>query len=313
MKGLELCEKFYNEYGSSILKDQFKDLLPFIAVGVAGSGSECLGFDDETSQDHDFEPGFCIFVPDEDIVTESQFFQLEKAYSKLPKEFMGYKRSTLSPVGGNRHGVIRTPQFFTSKAGTKNGKLDTYQWFNIPENSLLEAVNGKIFEDNYGEVTAIRNKLQYLPQEVRLKKLAGNILIMGQAGQYNYPRCIKRGDTAAAQLSVIEFVNSTINAIFLINEKYRPYYKWCFKALRNLDKLSFVADKLEYLISSGNQPQEVLLKQEITEEIAKEVIAELKAQRLTKEDVTELEVQAYAVNNNIKNGDIRNLHILYGI
>ena len=65
MKGLELAEKFYYEYGEKMLNDNFSHIKNHIAVGLVGSGSECFGFDDEISRDHDFEPGFCIFIPDE--------------------------------------------------------------------------------------------------------------------------------------------------------------------------------------------------------------------------------------------------------
>ena len=67
MKGLEIAEKYYAECGLNMLKTEFPDLLPFLCVGLVGSGSECYGFDDEISTDHDFEPGFCIFIPGEDI------------------------------------------------------------------------------------------------------------------------------------------------------------------------------------------------------------------------------------------------------
>ena len=62
MKGLELSKKYYLEFGKPMLERTFADPLPHIAVGLVGSGSECLGFDDEISTDHDFEPGFCIFI-----------------------------------------------------------------------------------------------------------------------------------------------------------------------------------------------------------------------------------------------------------
>ena len=61
MKGLELSKKFFYEYGKPML-DEFPDLLPYIAVGLVGSGSECYGYDDELSTDHDFSPEFCIFL-----------------------------------------------------------------------------------------------------------------------------------------------------------------------------------------------------------------------------------------------------------
>ena len=222
MKGLELSEKFYYEYGAPMLQKEFPELFSIIAIGLCGSGSECFGFDDEISKDHDFEPGFCIFVPDEDIIDEKTFFQLEKAYASLPKEFMGYKRNTTTAVGGNRHGVIRANRFFIEKTGTPDGKLNLKDWFFIPEQSLAEATNGKIFKDDLGCFTDVRKRLSYFPEDVRLKKLAGNLLLMGQAGQYNYSRCIKRNDTAAAQFAIFEFVKATLNVIFLLNKKYTP-------------------------------------------------------------------------------------------
>ena len=313
MKGLELSEKFYYEYGEKMLSESFSDILPYLAVGLVGSGSECFGYDDEISQDHDFEPGFCIFIPDEDLIDSRTEFALERAYAKLPKEFMGYKRSPLSPVGGNRHGVIRISRFFKDKTGDGNADITTEAWLSIPENFPAEATNGKIFFDNLGLITELREKLAYLPEDVRLKKLAGNILLMAQSGQYNYSRCIKRGETAAAQLALGEFVNSALRVIFLLNRKYMPYYKWTFRALRELDILSDLYNELEYLISSGNTPQEAVKKQETVETISAKVIDELVRQGLTKINSTELERQAYAVNDKIKDGNIRNLNILYAI
>ena len=107
MKGLELSRAFYDAYGAPMLREQFPELLPKLAVGLAGSGSECFGFDDEVSQDHDFEPGFCIFLPAEEVVDCRTAFRLERAYAKLPKEFGGFRRPMMLPVGGARRGVTR--------------------------------------------------------------------------------------------------------------------------------------------------------------------------------------------------------------
>lgn len=313
MKGLELSEKFYNEYGKKMIDDNFSHIKDFLAIGLVGSGSECFGFDDEFSQDHDFEPGFCIFLPDENFVSEKDAFQLERAYSRLPKEFEGYKRNLINPVGGNRHGVIRISDFFESKIGDKNGDVLNKDWFFISEQFLLEATNGKIFLDNFGLMTKIRKKLEYLPEDVRLKKLAGNILVMAQAGQYNYQRCVKREDTAAAQLAVIEFVNSALKVIFLLNKKYIPYYKWSFRALKELSELSELYYELEYLISSSNTEKEAKLKLEIIEKISKLIISELKKQNLTEVSANELELHAYSVNDKIENTETRNLNIMYAV
>lgn len=313
MKGLELSEKFYYEYGEKMIKENFAGIEKYLAFGLVGSGSECFGYDDEISQDHDFEPGFCIFIPDESIIDSRTEFLLERAYAKLPKEFMGYKRSPLNPVGGNRHGVIRIEKFFEAKTGDANADIPTVGWFCISEQFPLEATNGKIFCDNFGLMTRLREKIAYMPEDVRLKKLAGNILLMAQSGQYNYARCIKRGETAAAQLAVTEFVNTTLKVIFLLNKKYMPYYKWTFRALRDLEKLSDLYDGLEYLISSTNEAGETKKKQEMIETVSERIIKELAEQKLTRAESCDLERHAYSVNDVIKDPEIRNQNILYAV
>ena len=121
MNGLELSEKFYIEYGVPMLQNEFSHLESVVAVGLMGSGSECFGYDDEISRDHDFEPGFCIFVPDG--IDERDFFRLDKAYRRLPREFMGFSRTVDAPVGGSRHGVFRIGDFFSGKVGTPDVNL----------------------------------------------------------------------------------------------------------------------------------------------------------------------------------------------
>ena len=195
MKGLEIARAYYEEYGEPMLREKFPGLMPFIAAGLTGSGSECWGFDDEISRDHDFEPGFCLFLPGEDIVDRRTAFALERAYAALPKEFMGLRRSLVSPVGGARHGVLRTAEFMRDKVGKADGNLSLMERLYMPDYILAEAVNGEIFMDGYGEVTAIRERLRHQPEDVRLKKLAGQLLLMGQSGQYNYRRCLSHGET----------------------------------------------------------------------------------------------------------------------
>ena len=313
MKGLELAERFYLEYGLPMIKEQFSNVEKYLAIGLIGSGSECFGYDDEISTDHDFEPGFCIFIPNEEIVDRRTEFLLERAYAKLPKEFMGYKRSTLNPVGGNRHGVIIINDFLKQKTGDSVANLSVFDWIQVPEQSLLEVINGKIFVDNLGVLTEIREKLSYMPRDVKLKKLAGNLLRMCQGGQYNYPRCISRKETASAQLALFEFVSSAIHVIFLLNGKYMPYYKWSFKALRELDILSNLSNDLEYLISSENSDTVSVKKQNIVENICLNIIEELKRQSLSSSISTTLEAHAYSVNDKIVSNEIRNLHILSAI
>ena len=313
MKGLEIAGAYYEEYGKPMLREKFPELIPFVAAGLAGSGSECWGFDDEISRDHDFEPGFCLFLPGEDIVDRKTAFALERAYAALPGEFMGLRRPLVAPVGGARRGVLRTADFMTDKVGKADGQLSLLDWLFIPESSLAEAVNGAIFFDGFGEVTRIRERLSNRPPDARLKKLAGQLLLMGQSGQYNYKRCLDRGETGAAQLAVVEFVKSAMSAVFLLNDVYQPYYKWSFRALRALERLPLTAELLEFLLTTDNEPETAEEKMKVIETVAADIIEELRCQELTREAGADLEKHAFSVNGRIADAQIRNMHVLAAV
>ena len=313
MRGLELSRAYYEQFGRPMLEGQFPELLPNIAVGLFGSGSECFGYDDDVSRDHDFEPGFMLLLPGEDVVSRREAFLLERAYARLPGEFMGLRRGLMQPVGGPRRGVLRTSEFFTEKVGASDGLLTVGQWLSTPEYALAEAVNGEVFFDGLGEVTAIRQRLSGWPEDIRRKKLAGGLLLMAQAGQYNYPRCLAHGEKGAAQLAVIDFTRHCMGAVFLLNGVYQPYYKWAFRALRGLPRLSLLAELMEYLLTTDNDGDMAAAKADVIEGMAADIIAELRRQGLTKADCADLEKHAYSVNDSIGDGDIRNLHILSAV
>ena len=308
MKGIEIARRFYEEFGAPMIHEKFPELESQIAVGLVGEGSECFGFDDEISRDHDFEPGFCMFIPDGlDSRTE---FQLERAYAKLPKEFMGLERLKINPVGGSRHGVIKTSDFYKAKTGSKNGFTTYGEWINTPEFYLAVATNGEVFRDDLGEFTHLREHYLNMPEDIRLKKLAGCLIMMNQSGQYNYLRCIKHGETGAAQLAVHEFAQNAMKAVFLLNRKYMPFYKWSFRAMRELPVLSSLADSLEFLISSDNEADTAETKYAVIEDIAGLVIDELKNQNLTDATCGDLEKHAYSVNDKIYDTTLRTAHIM---
>ena len=313
MNGLELSRAFFETHGRPMLEEQFSDLLPFLAVGLFGSGSECFGWDDWVSRDHDFEPGFCILLPEEAVVDRRRAFLLERAYAKLPRTFEGLSRPVLQPVGGARHGVFRTEEFFGKLIGSPNGVLSTAQWLTLPEQALAEATNGEIWLDEFGEVTRIREVLAYYPEDVRRKRLAGRLLLMEQSGQYNYPRCLAHGEPDAAQLAAVEFVRSAISAIFLLNRRYCPYYKWTFRALRDLPLLSGLAPALSFLLSTGNGDSRAEEKSARIGSVCAQVLAEVRAQSLSDAEGGDLERHAYAVNDRIRDPELRNLHVLAAI
>lgn len=314
MKGIELSRRFYEECGRPVLQAQFGGILPLLAVGCVGSGSDRYGFDDEVSRDHDFEPGFCIFLPDESVIDRRTEFALQRAYDKLPREFMGVKRQIGSPVGGARNGTIRTAEFYLQKAGSPTGELSTAQWLVSPDYALADATNGEVFYDGYGEFSRIRDKLLNMPDDVRLKKLAGDLLLMAQSGQYNYSRCIAHGEYESAQLALGGFTDAALKVFFLLHKKYMPFYKWAFRALRALDGGDGFAQRLAALMSGDIYAVDVCDgKRRAVEEVCAVVVGELKKQRLTTQTCSDLERHAYSVNDGIKDAELRNADVLAAV
>lgn len=312
MKGLELAKGFYLDYGKETIEKEFPEISDRIAAGLAGQGSECFGFDDEISADHDFEPGFCLWLTDEDY--KEYGFKLERMYSKLPQEYKGYKRLKISPVGGNRHGVKKISDFYKGFIGSAGEPQSLEHWLYIPSEMLATACNGQVFCDNLGEFTKIRNKLLCgYPKDVKLKKMAAHLIMMSQSGLYNYPRCIERGENGAAQLCIFEFVKHTISIIFLLNNRFQPFYKWVYKSLRQLDVLSNLEGSLTALTELGNSDTEARAKRESMEQICFEILKQLYAQNYIDTMYNQVEKTAFILQNNIQDSCLRNMHIMDGV
>ena len=174
-------------------------------------------------------------------------------------------------------------------------------------------MNGKVFYDGSGDLSRIRAQLARYPEDIRRKKLAGHLLLAAQAGQYNYARCLRHGEAGAAQLAVIAFADNAMAAMFLLNNAYRPFYKWQFRALRALPLLSLDAELLEYLITTDNDCQLARDKYEVIEGIAADLVDELESQGLTSAQGEDLERHAYSVNDGIADATLRNMHVLAGV
>lgn len=307
MKGLELAEKYYALYGKEAIKKAFPDYENQIAVGLVGEGSECYGYDDDVSSDHDFEPRFFMWIPRS--LEKEIGFRLERLYAKLPKELDGYKVNPVAPVGETRRGVSVIEDFYKRFLGTEDAPTSVEQWLFIPSCYLSEATNGKVFRDDSGVFSQIRQKIASYPEEIRLKKIASSLFSMGQSGQYNYGRSRQRKEFGAAKLALNEFVTSALECIHLINGKYCPFYKWAFRSLRELPLLAETEPALEYLL---NESEENSDKTETVEELASLIIMELQKQNITDEKCNGLVTHAYSVNYKIKDGFLRNLPVPAG-
>ncbi|WP_312091644.1 DUF4037 domain-containing protein [Aminipila sp.] len=309
MTGLELSKAYYEAYGKSMIHNQFPEYEKFVAVGLAGEGSECLGFDDNISEDHDFGPGFCIWLPEE--IYKAIGAQMQQAYEGLPKTFENkYRMETVE--GKGRTGVFSINDFYKKYIGCSGIPRNNVEWLFIPENSLCTVVNGKVFQDPLGEFTAIRDELlKFYPKDIFLKKLVARMAVMSQAGQYNYERCMKRGEFAAAYLACSEFVQAAVSAIYLLNRKYTPFYKWMFRGINNVSLLKDVKGLLEQLVLLPDISENTAKKVQLVEEVCIKIREELNRQEIVRGTDNFLQNHCYDVMHSVTDPQIRNLPIIY--
>lgn len=258
--GMQLAQLYWQTYGKALLANpKFAKYKNRIAAGLVGHGSECYGFDDEISRDHDFGPGFCLWLTDEDYAEIGA--DLQAAYDALPRKYAGFDSRNETPrakscESSKRVGVFRISEFFENLTGfpTAPSQNEPHLWLSLNEPTLAAATNGKIFADPLGKFSKARQSFKLMPDDVRISLISRRLGMISQAGQYNFPRMIARKDASAAWLSINEFVRATASLVFLLNNPvtagYLPYYKWQFAALRKLSnrmasRLPEVCSKLE--------------------------------------------------------------------
>jgi hypothetical protein len=306
MQGLEQSEKFFLEYGRPLFEQLCPEIFPRLAFDLAGHGSECFGFDDEVSRDHDFTRGFAVWLSAQD--EEIYGYQLTRTYLKLMKEHARGSSGESSKLGEMEHGICRIGDFFSRHIGCPGIPGSWQEWMNIPDYALAEALNGKVFLDDHGEFSAIRQGLRTgMPEDVRLKKIAARLALMAQSGQYNYLRCHRHNEPGAAAIALTEFVKECVSLIFLLNRQFCPYYKWMFRAMLELQSLSELAAPLEFLLTDHAPPPE---KYALIEDICCQIKVVLKNQELSESSSDYLEAQAFDVMKKIKNPQIRALHVM---
>lgn len=305
MKGLALSKLYYEQVGRPALEECFPELLPQMAMGLAGEGSECFGFDDKFSRDHDWGPGFCIWLDRPDYETFGG--KIQKVYDSLPAAWADFPSRNVTPEGRGRVGVLCIQDWYKRYTGFSEGPRTLSEWRRVPEAFLATSVNGEVFTDPLGRFTSIRcHLLDCCPEDIRLKKLAARAAVMAQAGQYNYPRCAKRGEHTAAWLALADFAKAAMSMGYLLNRRYAPFYKWMHRGLRELSKLPRLYEQMDTLFRTEH-PARV---EEVIEGICLNAAAELRRQGLSDSLDTFLLAHSRELMSRIQDPELRGTHIM---
>ena len=307
MAFLDEAKKLYEERGREMIRRLLPEYEGRMAVGLAGHGSECFGYDDAVSRDHDFFPGFSVWIDDETDRTAG--VEIARVYRSI----CGSASGDRSALAENARGVHRIGDFYARYTGSRGAPESWEQWMYVPEYALAEASNGQVWRDDEGSFSREREIiLRGMPEDVRKKKIAARAVRMAQSGQYNFQRCLRHGQEGAAALAAAEFVQSACSMIYLLNRKHMPYYKWAFRGMEELERLGDMKDALEFLLTAGTDRESAGVKSGVIEDICAAVIGEMKLQHLTDADSDYLEGHAFSVTEHIENAQIRALHVMEG-
>ena len=242
---MDRSKTFYESAGKAMIEKHFPQYVERIAVGLVGEGSDCFGFDDEISSDHDYAPGFCMWLTEKDY---------QEIGAKLQKE---YDQLTSSEGRlGYRRGVFSINQFYSGImeiAGDYENTLSV-DYETCKEHLLATASNGQVFRDDLGVFTKIRNQiLKYYPETVWRRKLAQCIHDFAQYAQSNYSRMMARKDNVTAMICVGKGVESALDLVYLLERTYAPYYKWKKKGLENARLAKQIFPILEKIAENPSQ------------------------------------------------------------
>jgi hypothetical protein len=235
MQGIELSRRFYRDLVAPWLADTQPGLGH--AAALIGYGSELLGFDDDTSRDHNWGPRLLLFVSPGDFAQHADSLVTGFAAS-MPAEFLGEPigwRSRPHPAasgpeerGHNAHGLeVMTLRAFAERMLGRSdpSALSTSDWLGFTEQRLLAFTAGAVFHDGPGALTAARSSLSWYPLDIWLyrlacqwRRIAEEQAFVGRAGQV--------GDDLGSRVEAARMVREIMRLGFLLERRYAPYPKW---------------------------------------------------------------------------------------
>jgi hypothetical protein len=244
--GLELCDRYYAELVHPMLDRHFPGLR--YAAALIGYGSEVLGFDTEMSMDHAWSPRLLLFLSEADQLLASNLDQL--LTRELPTHFLGFplgiRPSETEPgiffmdenarPGHVAHRiVITTLHDFVQQEMDWDIRqpLEPVDWLTISSQILRVMTAGRVYFDNLGELTALRQQLAWYPRDVWLYLLASTWDRIGQE-EHLMPRAGFVGDELGSALIGSRLVRDVMSLCFLMERQYAPYPKWFGTAFQRL-------------------------------------------------------------------------------
>jgi hypothetical protein len=238
LPGLELARRYFGQAVEPIVAAAAPGLR--YAAALIGDGSEVLGFDDAVSTDHEWGPRVLLFLSEEDFFRFAEVI-VAALDDRLPPLFAG--RQTAFPDRDRHVGLSLEARY----AGSARHAVEVHslgawlerqigidvsvrapslqEWDAFDEQRLLSVTSGAVFRDDVGALAAVRASLAFLPEDVRLAKMArrwcaaaAELPFVGRAGHV--------GDDLGSRILCARLAEQAMRLCFLVDCRYAPYSKW---------------------------------------------------------------------------------------
>jgi hypothetical protein len=268
LPGLQLCRAFYEDAVRPLVDEAYPGL-PYAAARV-GPGSEVVGYDTARSTDHDWGPRLELFLAAEDVdryarpLADLLAARLPTRVRGWPTHFTpggnGVRLMTPTATGPVAHRVSVTDVAtwcgaalgFDASAG-----VTVADWLAVPTQLLAEATGGAVYHDGTGELTAVRDRLRWYPDDVWRYVLAAQWTRIAQEEPF-VGRTAEAGDELGSAVLTARLVRDVMRLCLLLARTYPPYSKWLGTAFAALPGATSIGTALRTALADPDQREDAL-------------------------------------------------------
>src|ERR1700722_2074972 len=215
------------------------------AAALLGTGSEVLGFDSPRSTDHDWGARLAILTAGREHHELAGLLE-----RRLPESFRGHPvfyPASQDPAGAARHWVeISALQSFLEQLlgfDPSPQPAGVADWLATPTQRLAEVTGGAVYHDGPGELTLVRARLAWYPDQVWRYVLACQWQRIAQ--EEAFPgRCAEAGDELGAAVVAARLARDLMRLCLLMRRRYPPYSKWLGSAFARLPEAAAIGPAL---------------------------------------------------------------------
>lgn len=216
--GAELSRAFYAEVVRPLLEGRTH------SAALLGWGSDVLGYDTVRSTDHGWGPRLSVFLEDAAGVDEIE----ASLDTRLPDRFRGWPvRFGWDAVPVSHHVVVTTLRSWSiGELGVDaTAGMSVLDWLLTSQQRLLGVVAGRVYADDSGALTQLRQALSWYPDQVWRWLLACQWHRLAQEEAF-VARTAEVGDEIGSAVTAGRQVRDVLRLALLLDRRYAPYQKW---------------------------------------------------------------------------------------